>query len=72
MDTRFSKNASLIEGVNKLVTGAIADKGRFNMVVAGKNVNKGPTSEDRKVRVDKPKKKVVVDAVESRADGFHS
>ena len=65
LDTRFSKNASLIEGVNKLVTGAIADKGRFNMVVAGKNVNKGPTSEERKIRVEKANKKVVVDAVES-------
>ena len=65
MQTRNCKSVSLIEGVRKLISSTIVDKAKFKLVVAGKQVNKGPTVQDRQTRVEKAQNKVLVNVVES-------
>ena len=65
LQTRHCKNASLMDGVGKIVRGSIADKAKFKLAQAGSNVNKGPTAKDRKTRVEHAGNKVIIQVVDS-------
>ena len=65
LQTRHAKNASLMDGVGRIVRGSIADKAKFKLAQAGSNVNKGPTAKDRKTRVEHAGNKVILHVVDS-------
>ena len=51
--TRHGKGEGLVDGVQRMVRTAINDKAKFSLAADGVMVNKGPTVQDRKVRVER-------------------
>ena len=51
--TRHGKGEGLVDGVQRMVRLAIADKAKFKLAAEGKMVAKGPTVKDRNARVER-------------------
>ena len=70
--TRHGKNEALIPGVTRMLRVAIADKAKFQLAAESIMLNKGPTVNDRKVRVERAMVKNLPEIISSIQEEVNS